>query len=77
MQELGEALHNTRQKKHYSLRKAAEEMGISPSTLCRIEKGEVPDYSTIAKVLMWLREPEAYTIGGMVVVSLLHITSDA
>ena len=32
----------------------AAEIGISGSTLVRIERGEVPNGSTMAKVLRWL-----------------------
>jgi len=38
------------------VRAAAKEIGISPSTLSRIEKGHVPDVATLDKVCEWLGE---------------------
>lgn len=43
-----------------SARAMAAEIGFSPSTLSRIEGGEVPTGSNLAKVLCWLlREGDA------------------
>ena len=36
------------------LRTAAKEMGISPATLSRIERGHVADANTLGKVFNWL-----------------------
>ena len=38
------------------IRAAAREIGISPSTLSRVEKGHVPDVGTLEKVCAWLGE---------------------
>lgn len=38
------------------LRAAAKEIGISPSTLSRIENGHVPDVGTLEKVCQWIGE---------------------
>jgi len=38
------------------VRAAAREIGISPSTLSRIENGHVPDVGTLEKVCEWLGE---------------------
>lgn len=35
----------------------AAELGISASTLCRIERGEEMDGNTLAKILTWMLEP--------------------
>lgn len=44
------------------VRAAASEIGISPSTLSRIEKGHVPDVGTLDKVCEWLgEEPAKFT----------------
>lgn len=42
-----------------SARGAAERMGISPSTLARIEAGKVPDGETLLKLVNWLFGTEA------------------
>lgn len=38
------------------VRAAAKEIGISPTTLTRIEKGHVPDVGTLKKVCAWIGE---------------------
>ena len=52
--ELGSLL--SRQRGNMGVRAAAREIGISPTTLSRIEKGHVPDVGTLEKVCMWLGE---------------------
>lgn len=49
------------------LRAAASEIGISPTTLSRIENGHVPDVATLNKICVWLEEdPSQFTgIGGL------------
>ena len=37
------------------VRAAANEIGISPSTLSRIENGHVPDLATFAAICRWLK----------------------
>lgn len=39
------------------LRPLAKEMGISPATLSRIEKGEMPDTQTLQAIWGWLTIP--------------------
>lgn len=52
---LGEVLLAWRESKHYNIRGAADFMGISASTLSRIENGEVtPDAGTLLSILNWL-----------------------
>lgn len=36
-----------------SIRSAASELGISPTTLCRIEAGHLPDMKTLQTVCRW------------------------
>lgn len=44
------------------VRAAAAEIGISPTTLSRIEKGHVPDVGTLDKICAWLEEePSRFT----------------
>lgn len=49
------------------IRAAAAEIGISPTTLSRIERGHVPDVGTLNKVCAWIEEdPGQFTgIGGL------------
>ena len=57
------------QKKKGSMgvRATAAEIGISPTTLSRIERGHLPDLGTLEKVCKWLGEDMAkFTgIGGL------------
>lgn len=41
------------------VRAAAKEIGISPTTLTRIEKGNIPDVGTLQKICNWLGEEPA------------------
>jgi len=45
-----------RRRGNMGVRAAAREIGISPSTLSRIENGHVPDVATLEKVCAWLEE---------------------
>jgi transcriptional regulator with XRE-family HTH domain len=36
------------------LRETAQEIGISPATLLRVESGRIPDVSTFGKICKWL-----------------------
>lgn len=49
------------------IRAAAKEIGISPTTLTKIEHGHLPDMKTLNKVCEWIGEyPEKFTgIGGL------------
>lgn len=59
-EELGKLL--ARRRGNMGLRAAAKDIGISPSTLSRIEKGHVPDVGTLEKVCAWLEEePSKFT----------------
>ncbi|MEO0486918.1 MAG: helix-turn-helix transcriptional regulator [Pseudomonadota bacterium] len=45
-----------RRRGNMGVRAAAQEIGISPTTLTRIEKGHVPDVATLDKLSAWLGE---------------------
>lgn len=51
---VAELIINWRFIKKLNQRDAATEMGISASSLCRIEKGIVPDGTTLVKLMNWL-----------------------
>lgn len=63
--ELGPLL--LRRRGNMGVRAAAKEIGISPTTLSRVEKGHVPDVGTLDKICAWLGEESAkFTgIGGL------------
>jgi transcriptional regulator with XRE-family HTH domain len=44
----------TRHRGTKGIRAAAAEIGVSPATLSRVEKGHVPDLDTFEKICMWL-----------------------
>ncbi len=46
------------------IRAAAHEIGTSPATLSRIERGHLPDSRTLGKVCAWLNIDPALVIGG-------------
>lgn len=56
-----------RKKGSMGVRATAAEIGISPTTLSRIERGHIPDMGTLEKVCSWLEEDMAkFTgIGGL------------
>lgn len=51
---VAELIINWRFIKKLNQRDAAKEMGISASSLCRIEKGIVPDGTTLVTLMNWL-----------------------
>ena len=53
---LGEILRKWRIVQERTVRDLAGEIGISPSTLSRIERGEVMDAMTFMQLLGWLTE---------------------
>ena len=60
IKELGPLL--LRRRANMGVRAAAAEIGISPTTLTRIEKGHVPDVGTLNKITAWLgEEPAKFT----------------
>jgi predicted transcriptional regulator len=51
---LGDVLHKWRRMSELDLKAVAEEIGISVSTLSRLERGNTPDGDTLRKVWSWL-----------------------
>jgi transcriptional regulator with XRE-family HTH domain len=45
------------------IRAAAEEVGVSPATLSRVENGGIPDLETFANICRWLGEDPATYLG--------------
>ena len=55
---LGDVMKKWRLMSQLEQRGAARLIGISASTLCRLEKGDVkPDAETFMKILRWLISP--------------------
>ena len=52
-----------RRRGNMGVRAAAAEIGISPTTLTRIEKGHVPDVATLDKLSAWLGEESSKFTG--------------
>ncbi len=63
-----------RKKGNMGVRAAAAEIGISPTTLSRIERGHIPDMGTLEKICVWLKEDMAkFTgIGGLQIAFKKH-----
>ncbi len=51
---LGPVLRKYRLHAEKSLRELAAEIGVSSSTLSRVERGEEMDGETLAKIINWL-----------------------
>lgn len=51
---LGEVLKSHRLMSRAGVREAAREVGISPATLSRIERGKPCDSGSFAKIMLWL-----------------------
>lgn len=63
--DFGPTLRRYRAQEGYSLRAAAREVGISPSTLSRIECGEVPSVEAFATLCLFAGlRMDAFFIGG-------------
>lgn len=45
------------------IREAAKEVGVSPSTLSRVENGKVPDLETFGKICHWLGDDPSIYLG--------------
>lgn len=45
------------------IREAAKEVGVSPSTLSRVENGKVPDLETFGKICQWLGDDPSIYLG--------------
>jgi transcriptional regulator with XRE-family HTH domain len=51
---LGQLILNWRIMERWSLRDAAKEIGVSYTTLSRVERGEAMDGVTLAAILKWI-----------------------
>lgn len=55
MQELKPVAELVREKRgDKSIRTAAKEIKISPTTLCKVERGYIPDTATMSAIMAWL-----------------------
>lgn len=45
------------------IRNVAEEIGVSPATLSRVERGFMPDLETFGKICRWLKVDPAEILG--------------
>jgi transcriptional regulator with XRE-family HTH domain len=45
------------------IREAAEEVGVSPATLSRVENKNIPDLETFSKICRWLGEDPGVYLG--------------
>ena len=45
------------------VREVAKEIGISPATLSRVERGHLPDLETFGKICRWLQTDPAEILG--------------
>lgn len=53
---LGEILRKWRIMSQLTVREVAVQIGILPSTYCRIENGKAMDGRTLAEVMTWMTE---------------------
>lgn len=58
---LGDVLAAYRHESHTGVRDMAKEIGCSPATLSRLERGYNCDSDTMAKVFLWLLRSPADT----------------
>ncbi len=59
--QIGETLRKRRGEK--GIRETARVIGISPATLSRVERGNVPDLTTFGKICKWLKIDPAQVLG--------------
>ena len=48
---------------HHKLRETAQDIGIGPATLMRVESGRIPDVETFGKFCIWLKIDPAEFLG--------------
>lgn len=59
LESLGAIVRENRGKK--KLRETAQEIGIGPATLMRVENGRIPDIKTFRKICIWLKtDPNSF-----------------
>lgn len=56
MQRLGNIIRKWRIHEEKGIREVSESIGISASTLSRVERGEMPDATTLKRIICWLLE---------------------
>ena len=61
LQRIGPLLRERRGDR--GIREVAQEIGISPATLSRIERGKVPDLETFRKICAWLKIDAGEVLG--------------
>lgn len=61
LHQLGDRLRREREPR--GVREVAEEIGISPATLSRVERGYVPDLGTFAKICNWMKIDPGQVLG--------------
>lgn len=61
LHQLGDRLRRRRQDR--GVRDVAKEIGISPATLSRVERGYLPDLETFAKICDWMKIDPAAVLG--------------
>jgi len=59
--QIGENMRKKRGER--GIRETAREVGISPATLSRVERGNLPDLTTFGKMCIWLRIDPAMVLG--------------
>ena len=59
--QLGEMLRKQRGQR--GIREVAREIDVSPATLSRVERGNVPDLATFGKICKWLKLDPAQILG--------------
>ncbi len=68
LQSLGRML--TEKRGMTGIRQVAREIGVSPATLSRVERGYLPDLDTFGKICKWLRVDPAQILGVKPVVAM-------
>jgi transcriptional regulator with XRE-family HTH domain len=61
IQTLGRKLIEARGNR--GIREVAKEIGVSPATLSRVERGHLPDLETFAKICKWLKIDPGQVLG--------------
>lgn len=61
---LGNVLRNYRVIADVGIRKTARSIGISASTLSRVERGEEMDGQVLGRILVWLLAPSERRLNG-------------
>jgi transcriptional regulator with XRE-family HTH domain len=77
--QLGALLRERRGRLGWSLRRAANEIGVSFNTIARVERGHIPDLDTYRKLGEWLgvAGTETEAVGSTVEVINSHLRHDA